>query len=102
MVKKTSAYFQPTQVAPGEYKILAVDNPDELEYGNPEVVRKYLSKARDVSLVPNQKTKVELDVVHIGDSRHELAKFMRGAFRARLLSSIHPQTREAPLPAPRS
>src|SRR5258706_1873518 len=67
MVTKTAPSFQLPQVAPGEYKILAVDNPDELEYGNPDVVRKYLSKARDVSLVPNQKTKVELDVVHIGD-----------------------------------
>jgi Carboxypeptidase regulatory-like domain len=59
--------FQIPQLAPGEYKLLAVDNPDELEYANPEVVRKYLSKARDVSLVPNQKSKVELEVIHIGD-----------------------------------
>jgi hypothetical protein len=59
--------FHIPQLAPGEFKILAVDNPDELEYGNPEVVRKYLSKARDVSLAPNQKVKVELEVVHIGD-----------------------------------
>jgi hypothetical protein len=59
--------FQIPQLAPGEYKLLAVDNPDELEYANPEVVRKYLSKARDVSLVPNQKAKVELEVIHIGD-----------------------------------
>jgi hypothetical protein len=59
--------FQIPQLAPGEYKILAVDNPDELEYGNPEVLHRYLSKARDVSLVPNQKTKVELEVVHLGD-----------------------------------
>lgn len=61
------APFHIPQVAPGEYKILAVDNPDELEYGNPEIVRKYLSKARDVSLVPNQIAKVELEVVHVGD-----------------------------------
>jgi hypothetical protein len=59
--------FQIPQLAPGEYKLLAVDNPDELEYANPEVVRKYLSKARDVSLVPNQKSKVEMEVIHIGD-----------------------------------
>jgi hypothetical protein len=67
IVMKTAPSFQIPQLAPGDYKILAVNNPDELEYGNPEVLRKYLSKARDVSLVPNQKAKVELEVVHIGD-----------------------------------
>jgi hypothetical protein len=59
--------FQISQLAPGEYQILAVDNPDELEYANPEAVRRYLSKARDVSLAPNQKGKVELEVIRIGD-----------------------------------
>jgi hypothetical protein len=67
IVMKTAPSFQIPQLAPGDYKILAVDNPDELEYANPDVVRKYLSKARDVSLVPNQKTKVELEVVRVGD-----------------------------------
>jgi hypothetical protein len=66
-VAKAAPSFQIPQLGPGEYKILAVDNPDELEYGNPEVVRKYLSKARDVSVAPNQKVKVELEVVRIGD-----------------------------------
>jgi len=59
--------FQISQLAPGEYQILAVDNPDELEYANPEAVRRYLSRARDVSLAPNQKAKVELEVIRIGD-----------------------------------
>lgn len=59
--------FYIPQLAPGEYQILAVDNPDELEYANPEAVRRYLSKARDVSLAPNQKAKVELEVIRIGD-----------------------------------
>jgi hypothetical protein len=61
------APFHIAQLAPGEYKILAVDNPDELENANPEAVRRYLSKARDVSLAPNQKAKVELEVIRIGD-----------------------------------
>jgi Carboxypeptidase regulatory-like domain len=67
MVMNTAPSFQIPQLTPGEYKILAVNNPDEFEYGNPDVVRKYLSKARDVSLVPNQKAKVELEIVRIGD-----------------------------------
>jgi Carboxypeptidase regulatory-like domain len=67
MVTNTAPSFQFSQLAPGEYRILAVNDPDEFEYGNPDVVRKYLSKARDVSLVPNQKAKVELEIVRIGD-----------------------------------
>jgi hypothetical protein len=62
-----SRSFQIPQLAPGEYKLLAVYNPEELEYGNPEAMRKYLSKTRDVSLAPNQKAKVELEVVRIGE-----------------------------------
>ena len=62
-----SSSFQIPQVAPGEYKILAVEGADEIEYDNPEVMSKYLSKARDISLLPNQKAKVELTVVHAGD-----------------------------------
>ena len=60
-----SRSFQIPQLAPGEYKVLAVYNPEDLEYDNPEAMRKYLSKARDVLLAPNQKAKVELEVVRI-------------------------------------
>jgi hypothetical protein len=62
-----SPSFHIPDIAPGEYKILAVEGTDEIEYDNPEVMSKYLSKSRDVSLVPNQKAKVDLAVVHIGD-----------------------------------
>jgi hypothetical protein len=62
-----AAVFEMGQLAPGNYKILAVDRPDDFEYGNPEVLRKYLSKAREISLVANQRAKIELEVVHIGE-----------------------------------
>jgi hypothetical protein len=55
-----------TQLAPSNYKVLAVDSP-EFEYTNPEVLQKYLSKAREVYLSPNQKAEVKLELVHIGD-----------------------------------
>jgi hypothetical protein len=61
------AGFEMGQLAPGNYQILAVDRPDEFEYGNPEVLRKYLSKAREISLVANQRAKIELELVHIGE-----------------------------------
>jgi hypothetical protein len=62
-----AAMFVMGQLAPGNYKILAVDRPDDFEYGNPEVLRKYLSKAQEISLVANQHAKIELEVVHIGE-----------------------------------
>jgi hypothetical protein len=55
------------QLPPGPYKILAVDRPGELEYANPQVLNKYLSKARDITLLPNQTASVDLELVRLGD-----------------------------------
>jgi hypothetical protein len=52
---------------PGAYKILAVDHPDRLEYANPEALKKYLSKAREVSLSPDQSAKIDLELVKVGE-----------------------------------
>ena len=62
-----AAEFEMGQLAPGNYKILAVDRPDDFEYGNPDVLRKYLSKAREISLAANQQAKIELELVHVGE-----------------------------------
>src|SRR5216684_3489853 len=62
-----AAVFAMGQLAPGTYKILAVDRPDAFEYGNPNVLQKYLSKAREISLVANQQAKIELELVHVGE-----------------------------------
>jgi hypothetical protein len=56
--------FQFGNLAPGLYTLLAVDHAD-WEYGNPEILRKYLSNARDVILGPNQSASVELELVRI-------------------------------------
>jgi len=64
---RAAAVFEMGQLAPGNYKILAVDRPDDFEYGNPDVLRKYLSKAREISLVSNQQAKIELELVHVGE-----------------------------------
>jgi len=61
------AVFEMSQLAPGTYKILAVDRADDFEYGNPEVLQKYISKAREIFLVANQRAKIELELVHIGE-----------------------------------
>jgi hypothetical protein len=57
--------FQFGNLAPGPYKLLAVDHVDDWEYGNPEVLRKYLSNARDIVLGPNQSASVELQMMRI-------------------------------------
>jgi hypothetical protein len=57
--------FEFPQLAPGTYTVLAVDNLQRLEYRNPEVMQKYLSKAREVTLEPNQSVGVELELIHV-------------------------------------
>jgi len=59
--------FQLSFLPPGAYKILAVDHPDRLEYANPETLRKYLSKAREVTLLPDQSAKVDLELAKVGE-----------------------------------
>jgi Carboxypeptidase regulatory-like domain len=59
--------FQLSAIPPGTYKILAVDHPDRLEYANPEAVKKYLSKAREVTLSPEQSAKIDLELTKVGE-----------------------------------
>jgi len=59
--------FQLSSLPPGTYKILAVDRPDRLEYANPEAVKKYLSKAREVTLSPEQSARIDLELVKVGE-----------------------------------
>lgn len=55
------------QLAPGPYKVVALDNIDGFEFANPEVVRKYSSRMRDVTLYPNQKATVDLELARLGE-----------------------------------
>jgi hypothetical protein len=50
-------------LAPGEYKILAVDRIEQLEYRNPEVMSKYLVRASEITLFPGRSAKIELELV---------------------------------------
>jgi len=59
--------FQLSFLPPGAYKILALDHPDRLEYGNPEALQKYLSKAREIILLPDQSAKIDLELAKVGD-----------------------------------
>jgi hypothetical protein len=59
--------FQFPLLPPGAYKVLALDHPDRLEYTNPDAMRNYLSKAREITLSPDQFAKIDLELVKVGD-----------------------------------
>lgn len=59
--------FQFPNLAPGSYRLLATDQVQGWEYNNPEVLRKYLSGAREVSVGPDQSGKVDLELVRVGE-----------------------------------
>jgi hypothetical protein len=52
---------------PGSYKIFAFDSIDGLEYGNPEVMAKYLSKAATVTITSNGNATATVDLIHTGE-----------------------------------
>ncbi len=54
-------------LAPGEYLIYAFDYADGIEYSNPDVLQAYASQAAHVTLSPNQKTQVALDLISTGE-----------------------------------
>ncbi len=58
--------FTFTGLAPGEYMVYAFDSADGLEYSNPEALQPYASQAAQVTLSPNQKTQVNLDLIRTG------------------------------------
>jgi len=61
--------FEFDQLAPGEYTVLAVDRPDELEYANPEVLKKYRVSAKEITLSGLQTAKIDLELVQMGEGQ---------------------------------
>ena len=53
--------FTIDDLAPGSYRVIALDRADDLEYTNPEALRNYLTKAQDVTLGPKQESRVDLE-----------------------------------------
>src|SRR5271165_291111 len=59
--------FEVNGLAPGEYTIIAVDQPDSIEYINPEALRPYLAHASHVTLAAKQKAKVSLELTRTSE-----------------------------------
>jgi carboxypeptidase family protein len=58
------ATFNLWQLAPGRYKVFAVDQMD-FEYQNPLVLEKYAAAAREIALEANVEAKLDLEVFHV-------------------------------------
>jgi hypothetical protein len=52
-------------LAPGDYTVYAFDRDENLEYRNPEVLSSYSSRAAHVTLAPNAKTNIVLDLIRV-------------------------------------
>ena len=63
----SNGIFQFAFLPPGAYKVLAVDHAEQLEYSNPDVLRKYLSKARETTLSADQAARIDLELVKVGE-----------------------------------
>lgn len=59
-------HFELDGLAPGDYSVLAISSTHDLEYTNPEVIASYLVHAQHVSLQPNRKSEVNLELVQAG------------------------------------
>ena len=54
-------------IAPGDYTIFAFDHADGIEYANPDVLQKYVSQSTHVTLSPNQRAKVTLELIRTAE-----------------------------------
>ena len=61
----TEGYSFSTRLAPGVYRILAVDRIDKFAYREPEVVQAYSSKMKEVRIEANGKANVDVEVVSV-------------------------------------
>jgi hypothetical protein len=58
-----NAAFETGALAPGRYKVVAVDRLDELEYTNRVAIESLLAKAQEVTLEPGKKTAITLELI---------------------------------------
>jgi hypothetical protein len=63
MTRITNGTFTINDLAPGSYRVIALDRVDDLEYTNPEELKAYLAKAQEVTLGSKQETHMELELL---------------------------------------
>jgi len=57
--------FAQSGLASGEYDVIAVDRGDALEYANPEVMSKYLTRGTHIALQADESRSISLDLVRV-------------------------------------
>ena len=57
--------FAQSGLAPGEYDVIALDPADAIEYANPEVMGKYLTRGMHVTLQAAETRTIALDLVRV-------------------------------------
>jgi hypothetical protein len=58
--------FRFDRLAPGDYRVLAFDRTNDLEYRNPDVMNAYLSRGVHVSLQPNGQANTAVELITVG------------------------------------
>jgi len=53
-------------LAPGNYYVLAFDLMDGLEYADPDLLNRFLSRAIHVTLQPNEEQKISVELTKAG------------------------------------
>ena len=66
MSRGISDSFNVSGLAPGDYLVFAFDQVDGLELSDQDVIDSYASQGAHVTLTPNQKAQVQLDLIHVG------------------------------------
>jgi hypothetical protein len=56
--------FQVSGLAPGAYRIFALDNADSLEFRNPEALQNYLAAANLITVLAGQRASVAVGLIH--------------------------------------
>jgi len=67
VVRGGGSEFSAYGLPPGDYLVFAFDRIDDLEYANPDAFAPYESQAAHVTLTPNQKAQVSLDLILVGN-----------------------------------
>jgi protocatechuate 3,4-dioxygenase beta subunit len=53
-------------LAPGPYRIVAVDRVDDFAYAERDVMARYLAQSKEVNLRANEKATADLEFIHVG------------------------------------
>lgn len=63
--------FSITNLAPGSYRVLAFDAPQEIDFHSPQSVTKYTGKGQDVTVEAGGTANAQIDVIQTGETESQ-------------------------------